>query len=139
MNAEAISEVERPTEVVIVDDSTVIRQRLRALVNSLDGVVVAGEAGDGAAGLEIIRNARPDVVILDIMMPGASGLDVLKEVKASPEAPTVIVLTNYPYSAFRQRSISLGAEHFLVKATEFDRIRGILAGLRHAASGPALP
>lgn len=135
MSEEAGTGAGSETRVLIVDDSTVIRQRIRAMVHALDHVTVVGEAGDGEAGLEAVREIQPDVVILDIMMPGPSGLDVLQQIKAQPDPPAVIVLTNYPYSAFRQRSTALGAEHFLVKSTEFDRIRGILTGMRNGHVG----
>ena len=65
---------------------------------------------------------KPDVVILDIRMPDGSGIDVLQTIKQGEPAPAVIVLTNYPYPAYRQKCLQAGADFFLDKSTEFDQI-----------------
>ena len=114
--------------VLIVDDSTAVRQRLVAILNQIDGVEVVGEATDADEALELCQTLRPDVMTLDLVLPGESGVDVLEQIKQLECSPRVIVLTNYPYPAFRKRCLALGAEFFLNKATEFDRIAGILSG-----------
>jgi DNA-binding NarL/FixJ family response regulator len=114
--------------VLIVDDSTAVRQRLVAILNQIDGVKVVGEATDAEEALELCQALRPDVMTLDLVLPGESGVDVLEQVKKLESPPQVIVLTNYPYPAFRKRCLDLGAEFFLNKATEFDKIEKILKG-----------
>jgi len=107
-------------QVVIVDDSVVIRQRLVSLLEETHGVDVAGVATDGFEGLETVQKLRPDVVILDIRMPGMGGIEFLEALQGDNElSPTVIVLTNFPYPAYRKRCQELGAEHFFDKSTEF--------------------
>jgi DNA-binding NarL/FixJ family response regulator len=123
--------------VLIVDDSTAVRQRLVAILNQIAGVQVVGEATDADEALKLCQDLRPDVMTLDLVLPGESGVDVLEQVQQLDFPPQVIVLTNYPYPAFRKRCMELGAGFFLNKATEFDRIEGILSGV--VAEEPAGP
>ena len=111
---------------MIVDDSSLIRQRLVAMLSRIEGVTVVGEAGTGAQALEKIVALEPDVVTLDIMMSNGTGVEALERIAKLESPPTCIVLTNYPYPAFRKRCLQLGAKHFLSKAAEFDRIPAIL-------------
>ena len=112
--------------VVVVDDSNLIRRRLLAMLNQLDGVEVVGEAADAKMARDLVRALSPNVVILDIMMPRGNGIDLLEEIKRSHPSTIVVVLTNYPYPAFRRRCAELGAEFFLHKATESHQLVHIL-------------
>jgi DNA-binding NarL/FixJ family response regulator len=82
--------------VFIADDSLIIRERLVNLLGELENVQVVGQAEDYAGILTAIESARPDFVVLDIWMPGGSGIDALKAIKRSLPASSVIILTNYP-------------------------------------------
>jgi DNA-binding NarL/FixJ family response regulator len=82
-------------------------------------VEVAGVATDGRQGLEAISRLRPDVVILDIRMPGMGGIELLESLQDGDVSPTIVVLTNFPYPAYRKRCQELGAEYFFDKSTEF--------------------
>ncbi len=97
--------------VIIVDDSPAIRRRLVAMIAEQVGVQVVAEAGDALEGLELTER---------------SGTGMLEDLKALERKPTVIVLTNYPYIAYRRRCISLGADHFFDKSTQFDRVLQVL-------------
>jgi DNA-binding NarL/FixJ family response regulator len=112
--------------VIIIDDSPAIRRRLVEMIAEQVGVQVVAEAGDTLEGLELTERLGPDVVIVDIRMPGRSGTGMLEDLKALERKPTVIVLTNYPYIAYRRRCISLGADHFFDKSTQFDRVLQVL-------------
>ena len=114
--------------VLIVDDSTAVRQRLVARVNQIEEAEVVGEAGDASEALTLCESLRPDFMTLDLILPGESGVDILGRIKKLGAPPKVIVLTNYPYPAFRIRCLELGAEFFLNKATELDKIGEILGG-----------
>lgn len=114
---------------LIVDDSAVIRRRLVSLLSEIDGVRLIGEASDAIEGADLIRKLNPDVVILDIRMPDRSGIGLLESVKGSPNLPVVIILTNYPYAAYRKRCMELGASHFFDKSTEFDELETIVREL----------
>ena len=114
-------------EVFIADDSLVVREHLVTMLDELPRIVTVGQAETVAEASKGILELRPDVVILDIRMPGGSGIDVLQRVKQGKVTPIVIVLTNYPYPAYRQKCLQAGADFFLDKSTEFDQIPELLA------------
>jgi DNA-binding NarL/FixJ family response regulator len=116
--------------VFIVDDSEEIRARLSALLSEIEGVAVVGASGQAGSALRAILALEPHVVILDLRLPDGHGLELLEKVKRTRFSPAVIVLTNYPYSAYRQKSQEAGADYFLDKSTDFDRIPGVIAELR---------
>jgi len=118
--------------VLIVDDSLVIRQRLAAFVGEMRGVEIVAEAVDGRQGLDFAANHTPDVVIADVRMPGMSGIELLSELKRRDDPPTVIVLTNYPYPAYRKRCNELGADYFFDKSTEFEAALEVLREMSRA-------
>jgi len=111
---------------VVVDDSAVIRRRLVSLLSEIEGAQLIGEANNALEGAEMIRDLRPDVVILDIRMPDRSGIGLLEDIKNDPTVPEIIVLTNYPYAAYRKRCLELGASHFFDKSTEFTRLETVV-------------
>jgi DNA-binding NarL/FixJ family response regulator len=109
-------------KVFIADDSLVVREHLVTMLDELAGVEIVGQAENVAEAISAIRNVQPDVVILDIGMPGGSGIDVLQNIKQDKAASTVIILTNYPYPEYRQKCLAAGADFFLDKSTEFNQI-----------------
>jgi len=115
--------------VYIVDDSEVIRARIAESVEDIAGIEIVGQSGDPNEALDSIRRAHPDVVILDIRLPGRSGIDVLKDIKKEAIAPIVIMITNYPYRQYRQGSMAAGADFFFSKINEFEMIRKTLSGI----------
>jgi DNA-binding NarL/FixJ family response regulator len=116
--------------VLIADDSAGVRERLVTMVSALPGITAVGQAQDGLEAVDAIRRIRPDVVILDIRMPGTNGIDVLRQLKKTQPAPRVIVLTNYSYQQYRERCEAAGADFFFDKSTEFDRIPRALDQVR---------
>jgi len=115
--------------VYIVDDSEVMRERLAESVADIADVEIVGQSGNPFEALDSIRKSHPDVVILDIRLPGRSGIDVLKDIKKESPATLVIMITNYPYRQYRQGSMAAGADYFFSKINEFDRIRETLSGI----------
>ncbi len=109
-------------KVFIADDSLIVREHLVTMLNELAEVEIVGQAETVAEAISGILELQPDVVILDIRMPGGSGIDVLQTIKQDRPAPVVIILTNYPYPAYRQKCLQAGADFFLDKSTEFDQI-----------------
>ena len=114
-------------KVFICDDSATVRERLVIMALELPAVDVVGLADDAPGSLDAIRQARPDVVILDIRMPGGNGIDVLRQLKEENPAPKVIMLTNFAYAQYRKKCEEAGADYFLDKSTEFGRIPLALA------------
>jgi DNA-binding NarL/FixJ family response regulator len=110
----------RPKRVLVADDSPVIRERLLGILEDLGGVTVVGEAEDGRQALAMVEELHPDVVILDIRMANGSGIEALERIKRLEAAPVVAILTNYPYSQYRDRCVALGADFFFDKSNEFE-------------------
>lgn len=115
--------------VFIVENSAIIRERLVALLSDLQGVEVIGSAEDARAALKSIHLMMPDVVILDVQMPGGSGLNILRDIRQDRVPAVVIVLTNNPFPQYRQRFIETGADFFLDKSTEFEHLLDIFRSL----------
>ena len=120
--------------VYIVDDSDVMRERLAELISDIAGIKVTGQSGNPFDALNCIKTEHPDIVILDIRLPGKSGIDVLKDIKQESPAPTVIMITNYPYRQYRQGCMAAGADYFFSKLDEFEMIA---QALRHISRDKA--
>ncbi len=116
-------------KIFIADDSILVRERLAALISELQAVELVGQAGDVDETLGGIRQSRPDVVILDIRMPGGNGIQVLEAIKTCDVKPAVIMFTAFPFPQYRQKCLELGADYFLDKTMEFDRVAHVLEQL----------
>jgi DNA-binding NarL/FixJ family response regulator len=125
-----LSESNRNIKVFIADDSLIVREHLVTMLDELAGIEVVGQAENVAQAIRMIRDIHPDAVILDIRMPGGSGLDVLRNIKKMEAGPMVIILTNYPYPGYRQKCLQAGADFFLDKSAEFDQIPALVERLR---------
>jgi DNA-binding NarL/FixJ family response regulator len=116
-------------KVFIVDDSKVVVERLADLLEGIAGVQVIGQAGNAVEAIQSIRETNPDAVILDLQMPGGSGLDVLRAIRSDSPGLHVLICTNYPYPQFREECLSAGADYFLDKSAEFEKIPAIFDDL----------
>ena len=116
-------------KVLVVDDSVMVCSRLTEAIQPVPGIEIVGEVHDGVEAIQTIKSINPDVVILDIRLPGINGLGVLEEIKKTPPSPTVIMLTNFPYLQYRQKAISLGADYFFEKSIEFNKAVEVLMKL----------
>ena len=121
---------------LIADDSATVRQKLIQLLEAIDSLEIIGETEDVPESIEAIRDLRPDVVILDINMPGGSGIDVLEDVKKQNHPPIVIMFTSHSSEQMRERCFQAGADYFFHKSTEFDELVDVLRGLA-GCSAPA--
>jgi len=113
-------------KVLIVDDSAIVRERLKAMLSEITELENVSQARDSLEAISSFQKLNPEVVILDIRMPGGSGIDVLQEIKKSNQPPVVIVLTNYSYSQYRRKCLDAGADFFFDKSTEFDKVTEVL-------------
>jgi two-component system, NarL family, response regulator LiaR len=118
--------------VLIVDDHEVVRQGLRFVLEQEDGIEVAGESGEGEGALRAVRGLRPDVMLLDLVMPGMDGLEVLAALREEAEGPAVIVLTSFQEEDRVVEAVRLGALSYLSKTSAVDRV---VAAVRAAARG----
>ena len=121
--------------IFLADDSTLVRERLKTLFSEIEGVEIAGEAYDVPGTIDGIQECKPDVLILDIRMPGGNGFDVLRSLKQSQLNTIVIVLTNYPFPEYRKISAELGAQFFFDKSGELEEVRKVLEKLLQEMSG----
>lgn len=126
---EMTSDKARPIRVVVVDDSKIIRERVAAMLAEIEDVEVVAEAADAWGGVEKVQQHGPDVVVLDIRMPGGSGLGVLEKIKSWKTSLVAIVLTNYSYSSYRSRCMELGADFFFDKSKEFEKVGDVVRDL----------
>jgi len=115
-------------KVLIVEDSAVVRAALIRLLAAIDQVEIVGEAGNAAEAIRLTRKLRPDALILDIRLPDRSGVEVLKTVKRSVQAPMVVVLTNNSYPELERRCLDEGADFFLDKTNDFGKLFQIFGG-----------
>ena len=123
--------------VLIADDQDLVRLGLRTLVESEDGMSVAGEARDGLGAVELARRERPDVVLMDIRMPGIDGIEATRRIVADPSLETtrVVVLTTFELDEYVFDALRHGASGFLIKDT---KPADLLHAIRLVAAGEAL-
>ncbi len=119
--------------VVIVDDHPVVRDGLRGMLASADDVDVVGEAADGAEAVTVVRALRPDVVLMDLRMPGVDGVTAIERLRGSPTR--VLVLTTYDTDSDVLPAIKAGATGYLLKDTPRDEL---FRAVRSAARGEAV-
>ena len=123
--------------VVVADDQTLVRRALRVLVEREPDIELAGEAADGDQTLELVRTTRPDVLLLDIRMPGPDGLAVLRAIRADPglAQTRVVMVTTFETDEYVLGAVQAGASGFVLKdADPADLVRAV----RAAAAGDAL-
>jgi DNA-binding NarL/FixJ family response regulator len=126
-----------PIRVVIVDDEMLIRAGFRALIDAEPGMIVVGEAPDGAAAVDLAQQTRPDVVLMDIRMPGVDGLDATRQIANDPGLAHVhvLILTTFDHDEYVIEALDAGASGFLIKNTDPGQL---LHGIRVVAGGEAL-
>lgn len=116
-------------KILIADDTEVLLERLSVKVSELNRVEVIGLAKDTPEAISLFDSLKPDAVILDIQMPGGSGLDVLHHIKRIRPDTTVVVMTNSPYPQYREASISAGADFFMDKSNNLKEIIKVINDL----------
>jgi YesN/AraC family two-component response regulator len=108
--------------VLIADDSPLILDRLQEILRDCAGAEIVASLENGKDALEAIRSLKPDLVILDINMPGMTGLQVLDAVKKEKYKTKFILLTFYASNYFRKKAFSLGTDYFLSKVDDFEKV-----------------
>ncbi|MGY1619190.1 response regulator [Geodermatophilus sp. SYSU D00691] len=112
--------------VVLVDDQQMVRAGFRMVIDSQDDLLVVGEAGDGAAAVELLRRTPADVVLMDVRMPGTDGIEATRQVTALPDAPRVVVLTTFDLDEYVVAAIGAGASGFLLKDAPPEEMLGAI-------------
>jgi len=123
------------SRIVLADDHSVMRQGLRALLQAEAGFSIVGEASDGQTAVELTEQLRPDVLVVDLVMPRLGGLDVLREVVRRSPSTRVIVLSMHANEAYVQEALQNGAAGYVLKDSDaadlIQAIRGVMAGRRY--------
>jgi DNA-binding NarL/FixJ family response regulator len=109
-------------KIIIVDDSVFVRKYVRDILAEHKDLILAGEAKNIEDGLRLAVESKADVIILDIYMPGGNGLILLSAIKALRPACKVIIMSNQADEQIRKEAKTLGADHFLDKAFEFEKL-----------------
>ena len=127
-------ETGKPIRVLIVDDHPVVRQGLQSLLSNYSDIQVAGEADTGLRALEVAALLQPDVVLLDIRLPGANGTDVTRQLRRQNPKARIIILTAYEDDEYLIEALQAGAHGYLLKSasheTLAEAIRNAHAGRR---------
>ncbi|SCF07705.1 response regulator [Micromonospora saelicesensis] len=127
-----MADVTGPIRLVIVDDDPLVRGMLTLMLDGADGIVVVGEAADGATAITAVDRHLPDVVLMDIRMPGVNGITATERLRRRHRPPEIIVLTTFDTDEHVVRALRAGASGFLLKDTPPEQIsqavRSVAAG-----------
>src|SRR2546430_10471245 len=127
------SKAEKAKRIVIVDDHPLFRKGLEQLINSTDAAFnICGEAGDATEGMTVIRRLKPDLVIVDLSLPGANGIELIKNIRAEFQKLPVLILSMHDESLYALRALRAGAQGYVMKqealGNVINAIREVLAG-----------
>ena len=121
--------------VLIADDQALVRAGFRAILEGQDDLEVVGEAADGGEAVNIARELRPDVVLMDVRMPGVDGIEATRRLLRDGDAPRVLMLTTFDLDEYVYEAMRAGASGFLLKDVPRDQLVG---AVRTVAAGDAL-
>jgi DNA-binding NarL/FixJ family response regulator len=121
--------------VVICDDHVVVREGLRHLLDGIEGIEVVASASDGADGVKATVRLRPDVVLMDLVMPEVDGVEATRRIAAEAPGSSVVVLTSFAEEARVLEAIDAGATGYILKDAG---IRDVVRAIRAAAAGESL-
>jgi DNA-binding NarL/FixJ family response regulator len=121
--------------ILLADDQPLLRLGFRLVLDAQDDMKVVGEAGDGAAALRQVRDTRPDVVLMDVRMPGIDGIEATRQITAANVATRVLILTTFDLDEYAYAGLRAGASGFLLKNVPPP---DLLSAIRAVASGDAV-
>jgi DNA-binding NarL/FixJ family response regulator len=120
--------------VLVCDDVAMLRELIRYELEEDEGVVVVGEAENGIDSVRLAKELHPDVVVLDLAMPGIDGLEAISQMMAEPKPPKILVHSGFDADTMRERVLELGAERYLEKGGNLREVRD---AVREIMDGPA--
>jgi two-component system nitrate/nitrite response regulator NarL len=112
----------KTTKILIVDDHEVVRDGLRNILTSLDNISIAGEAGNGEDAVKMYSSLKPDLVIMDISMPGMNGIEATKVIKEKDPDARILILTMHDNQEYLNQIIRSGAKGFILKNTDKEEL-----------------
>jgi CheY-like chemotaxis protein len=126
---ETVKKGKKPIRLVIADDSDDIRRLLDLLLSEIDGIAICGKAKNGIEALQLVEEICPDVVLLDVSMPGKSGIEVLQEIRKDDQSTNIIMFTID--AQLREYCLNAGANHFFSKNEIGDLVDTLQKLLEH--------
>jgi two-component system, NarL family, response regulator DesR len=132
----ATAAIERAIRVVLADDTGSVRRALRLVLSSEPDLRVIGEAADGEQAVRLARDLHPDIIVMDLELPGMNGLDATRRIKAAGEMCAIIMLTVWGGDAVRDAATCAGVAHFIEKGDHLDNLAETIRAL-HARNNPA--
>ena len=121
--------------ILLADDQPMLRLGFRLVLDAQDDMAVVGEAGDGAAALRLVESKHPDVVLMDVRMPGMDGIEATRRIVASASTTRVLILTTFDLDEYAYAGLRAGASGFLLKDVPPN---DLLSAIRAVASGDAV-
>lgn len=115
--------------VLLADDSRLMLERLTEMLNMYRDTEIVGSFNNGSETLKGLRTLKPDLAIVDIKMPGLTGLEVLTEIRKENKTVKIIILTFYSSDYYRKMAIQSGADYFFNKVDDFDELSMVVAGM----------
>ena len=119
----------RPIRVLLVDDASRVRSELRQLLELTGMLEIVGEAGDGLEAVRLAAQLFPDVIIMDLEMPGLDGYEATRRIKAFQPAPRVVILSVHGGPNIEERVRETGADSFIIKGTNYQILLNAILGL----------
>lgn len=121
--------------ILIIDDSKLMRERIHFLLNEFNSVCNIIEAADSFEGERLVKQIRPEIVILDISMPERNGIEFLYALNGHYDNSTIIVLTNFSSDLYKQKVEELGASYFISKHEDFESLQIIVRKILNNGKG----
>lgn len=125
----------RPIRVVLTDDHPIVRSGIRALLETANDIRIIGEASDGKQALQLVEDLRPDVLLLDMEMPGVSGIDVARQLKALNSPIKILALSAYDDERYIEGLLTAGAAGYLTKDEAMETIVQAVRGVARGEEG----
>lgn len=109
-------------KVLLADNHMIVREGLRALLSNEPGIDIVGEAGDGAETMSLVKSAKPDIVMMDITLPGLPGIDAVRTIKEASGKTEIIILTTSQRRSYIREALHSGARGYLLKTNSFAEV-----------------
>ena len=133
--SERISDTSDPITVLVVDDHDLLREGVSSCLSAFDDLEVIGESASGEEGLEAAVRLRPDVVVIDLIMPGMGGVEAIRQMRAADDSIGLLALSTFANGELIREAIGAGASGYLVKSVDTE---GLAQAVRDVAAGPRL-
>lgn len=121
-------------KIVIADDHAIFRDGIKELINSRPGIGVTGEAADGMALLKVLSRQTPDLVILDITMPGLSGIEIAREIRRRWPRLAILFLSMHKKKEYLKRALATGARGYMIKENTAEELLAAIAAIRRGGT-----